>query len=209
MEAILQKIEQKLFERQSVEVSFEDYSFKYSEAKKEEAKLESSIVLNNKALTVLQTVYEKINDMAFTQVCALMTGALNQIFPDRTFEVVHNVVTERGVNQLNFYLKEVKPDGTAIRSNIRNSTGGSIRAITGLICSLFYIVKMKGVPFLAIDEGMSQIEDDHVEDMFNMMKSFGKEAGFMFIMVTHDNRFTPYADRIYWVENGTMKQIKG
>ena len=133
---------------------------------------------------------------------------MNQIFPDRNYQVCYEITQERGVNNLYFYLKEVRLDGSVITSNIRNSTGGSIRAITGLIGTYYYIMKMKGKRFIGIDEGLSQVEDKVVEELFSMIKSFGRQAGFMTLLVTHDVRFLPYADRIYEVKNGKAVESK-
>lgn len=178
------------------------------EAKAKETRLENSIEMNSKALVVIQTLYEKLNEKGLQVVCKLMTGGLSQIFPDRNYQVCHAITMERGVNNLNFFLKEIREDGKIVTSNIRNSTGGSIRAITGLVGTLFYILKLKGKRFIAIDEGLSQVEDLVVEDLFKMIKSFCKEAGFMILLVTHDPRFLPYADRTYIVKDGRTPEIK-
>ena len=174
----------------------------FATAWEEEARLEASVKLNTKALTVMQLLYEKVNEQGLNHLCALITQGLQQIFPHRNYEVLVDVGVERGVNTLSFYLKEVKPSGLVVTSNIRNSTGGSIRAMVGLICTIFYILKMNGKRFLIMDEALSQLEDNALDGMFTLLKSFGTEAGFKYLLVTHDARFLPYGDKIYRMQSG-------
>ena len=87
-------------------------------------------------------------------------------------------------------------------SHDRNATGGSIRAILGLVSTAFYLMKTDSLRFLATDEALSQIADDCVDDLFSLLKSLCKEAGFSFLMVTHDQRFMPYFNMMYRIQKG-------
>ena len=132
----------------------------------------------------------------------LLSDALTQVFPDRNYVLTHEVTEERGYNSLNFFLKETMADGHIQSSNIRNATGGSIRSILGLVSTAFYLMKTGSLKFLASDEAFSQIADEHTESFFMLLKGLCDEAGFSFLMVTHDQRFMPYLNSIYRVVKG-------
>ena len=135
---------------------------------------------------------------------------LTVIYPDRNFLVRHEVKEERGSNQLNFYLLENRPDGKEIVANMRNATGGGVRAVAGLICTYYYLLKMNAERLITLDEGLSQVSDQRVENLFELIKSFGKDSGFKMLLITHDVRFRPYFDREYQVtRGGSLKEIKG
>lgn len=177
--------------------------------KKEEDRLIKSFEMNTKALVVMTSLFERLNERGLTELDKLMQGALNQVFPNRDYTVYHEITQERGYNNLNFYLKEVNEDGRIQISNIRNAVGGSIRAISGLVCLTFYLMKMNAEHFIALDEALSQVDDSAVDGLFGFLKSLGKEAGFKFILVTHDQRFKPYFDKIYEVKiGGKVEKIR-
>jgi len=165
-------------------------------------RLEDIIELNTKAHMVLLTLIDRLNDSGLGALDVLLTDSLAQVFNARNYVVTHEVTEERGYNNLNFYLKETLPDGVIQVSNIRNATGGSIRAVLGLVCTVFYMMKTDSLRFLGMDEALSQVEDNVVDNLFNFLQSLCKDAGFSFLMVSHDQRFTPYFNSIYRIQRG-------
>lgn len=180
-----------------------------AQRKEEEARLEVVIDRNNRAVVLLTSLIEKLNERGLSELDKLIQGALVQVFPERDYSVYHEITQERGYNSLNFYLAEKRSDGRTQVSNIRNAVGGSIRAIAGLVCLSFYLMKMNAEKFVALDEALSQVDDTAVDGLFALLKSLGEEAGFQFLLVTHDVRFKPYFDAVYEVQqNGTVVKTK-
>lgn len=176
--------------------------------KKEQESLEKVVVKNTKAISIFITFFDKLNERGLSVLDTLLEGALASIYPDRNFSVRHLVKEERGSNQLNFFLLEKRDDGKEIISNMKDGTGGGIRAVAGLICTYFYLMKMGGERLIVLDEGLSQISDLRVESLFELIKSFGKESGFKMILISHDVRFRPFYDKEYRVSlDGTLNLV--
>ena len=181
-----------------------------SDLTKEQEGLERVIERNTKADVVLTHLFDKLNERGLSVLDKLIEGGITVIYPDRNFLVRHEVKEERGSNQLNFYLLENRPDGKEIVANMRNATGGGVRAVAGLICTYYYLLKMNAERLITLDEGLSQVSDQRVENLFELIKSFGKDSGFKMLLITHDVRFRPYFDREYQVtRGGSLKEIKG
>lgn len=174
-----------------------------------ELKLELSLEMNSKAIVLVTSLFERLNERGLSVLDKLIAGALSQVFPHRDYSVHHEVTQERGYNSLNFYLREVKADDRVQVSNIRTSVGGSIRAIAGVVCLAFYLMKMDAEKFIALDEALSQVDDSAVDGLFLLLKSLGEKAGFQFLLVSHDPRFKERFDSIYEVlQNGTLEKVK-
>jgi len=181
-----------------------------SDLTKEQEGLERVIERNTKADVVLTHLFDKLNERGLSVLDKLIEEGITVIYPDRNFLVRHEVKEERGSNQLNFYLLENRPDGKEIVANMRNATGGGVRAVAGLICTYYYLLKMNAERLITLDEGLSQVSDQRVENLFELIKSFGKDSGFKMLLITHDVRFRPYFDREYQVtRGGSLKEIKG
>ena len=166
----------------------------------------ASLELNERALSTLMILFEKLNDIGLSALDGLIENTLTLMYPHRNYEVSHRIKESRGANQLTFILTEHK-DGRKIRSDIRTSTGGSVRALSGLTSILYYLMKLKAEPILIIDEGLSQVDSNAIEPMFQMLKMFGDQE-FTFIIVTHDSRFKPYLDKEYRINlDGTSSLI--
>lgn len=178
--------------------------------REEESKLEKALEMNSKALVLVTTLFEKLNERGLVELDKLLAGSLNQVFPHRKYSVYHEITQERSYNSLNFYLVETLPDGKRQVSNIRNAVGGSIRAICGLVCLSFYLMKMNAERFIALDEALSQVDDDAVDGLFDLLTALGKEAGFQILMVSHDVRFKERFNVVYEVcKDGTVVKKKG
>lgn len=177
-------------------IDIDELRFEQSEKKQEQLRFEQSVERNSRAVSVLSILYEKLNAVGLTELVRLMTESLNTVFQDRNYEVYYEITDERGVNNLNFFLREKRGD-EVIESNLKGEVGGGIRAITGLTCLVFYLLRMNGERVIIFDEALSQLADEYVEVLFELLKSFASQAGFRFLLVSHDARFKPYFDFLY------------
>ncbi|GAG98487.1 unnamed protein product, partial [marine sediment metagenome] len=148
-----------------------------STAKLEIDRLEKVIDLNARAVAFMTVLFEKLNEKGLAVLDKLLEGALIRIFPERDYSVTHNIVMSRGANQLSFFLREVKAGGKVVVSNVRNAVGGGVRAVIGLVCLCFYLIKMEAERIIVMDEALSQIDDTSVDNLFDFMGSFAKDAG--------------------------------
>lgn len=125
---------------------------------------------------------------------------MKQIFGDQ-YSVQVIMEDKRNLKSVSFVLKEMTDEGV-IESDINGEVGGGIQVIGGLISSVFVIMKSGSLPFMIVDEGLSQIADHYLPEMFALLKKISEQFGFVFVLVTHDSRFIPYADKVYNVNDG-------
>lgn len=184
-------------------------AIEYISAKKfEKEAILRELDLNTRLFSTTLVFFEKLNERGLVVLDKLMEKVLSKVYPYRAYEVFHKVWESRGSNYLDFFLRENK-NGRVIVSNIRNAVGGSIRAILGLFCLIYYLSKTNSQRLICLDESMSQLDDTAVDYLFSFLKEFGKEEGFSYIFVTHDPRFKPYFDKEYRMTfEGSLEKVR-
>ena len=62
---------------------------------------------------------------------------------------------------------------------------------------------------LIMDEPTTGMDEQSTEDFYRLLRKINLEQGVTVLMVTHDRkRLEPFADHIWLLEDGTMKQIQ-
>jgi putative ABC transport system ATP-binding protein len=59
---------------------------------------------------------------------------------------------------------------------------------------------------LLADEPTASLDHHNGEEVIRLIREVGKQANRAAIVVTHDQRIFPYADRVLWVENGLVHE---
>lgn len=60
---------------------------------------------------------------------------------------------------------------------------------------------------LLADEPTASLDQRNGEEVVALIRELGKQAGRAAVIVTHDRRIFPYADRLLWVADGRIEQI--
>ena len=71
----------------------------------------------------------------------------------------------------------------------------------------FLICKFKRRRFIFADESMSQLSTDFVQGFRTFMRLLVEELQFVFMLITHDERFVPEADRVYKMVAGHVREV--
>lgn len=137
----------------------------------------------------------------------LLNSAVSTIFYDRDYRIEFEVSEYRNNNNLTIYLIETLEDGTEVKTDIQNN-GFGVKTIVGFILQIYFILYHKQSPVLIIDEGFSALSTQYIEHFRQLIQSLTKEYGFIFILVSHDERFMRISDKTYEVMNGEMKLKK-
>lgn len=137
----------------------------------------------------------------------LLNSAVSTIFYDRDYRIEFEVSEYRNNNNLIIYLIETLEDGTEVKTDIQNN-GFGVKTIVGFILQIYFILYHKQSPVLIIDEGFSALSTQYIEHFRQLIQSLTKEYGFIFILVSHDERFMRISDKTYEVMNGEMKLKK-
>jgi DNA repair exonuclease SbcCD ATPase subunit len=163
--------------------------------------------LQQRGITTMRLIAAKLSEQGIETLKDLLSNGLQTIFNDRQYSV-HIEISDRGNNKTaEFYLRETRPDGTVTTALLKDSVGGGIQTMISLLLRIYFIVMTGGRRFLVFDEALSQLSDQYVDPLFKFLRSVVDDLGFDILFVTHDPRFTPYADKVFRVKDGAYKQL--
>lgn len=96
--------------------------------------------------------------------------------------------------------------GNKIEPDIQ-SCGGGIRSVIGTLLQIQFINYYHVEKILFVDEGFSQISEQYLPNFLWLLKELASMNGFKVLLITHDVRILPYADKRYNISNGQCKEI--
>lgn len=96
--------------------------------------------------------------------------------------------------------------GNKIEPDIQ-SCGGGIRSVIGTLLQIQFINYYHVEKVLFVDEGFSQISEQYLPNFLGLLKELATMNGFKVLLITHDVRILPYADKRYNISNGQCKEI--
>lgn len=182
-------------------------------------KKEQKIELVNKMKSNLhkQLVYEKsisymkeiIDALSRTQIDhleKLLNSAVRTIFFDKNYKIEFEVAEYRNSNNLNIYLIDIQEDGTEIKTDIKDN-GFGVKTIIGFILQVYFIMYHKLSPILFADEAFSALSQQYIPYLRSLLISLKEQYGFIFVLVSHDNRLIDISDNTYLVQDGEVKLI--
>ncbi len=65
---------------------------------------------------------------------------------------------------------------------------------------------LKEPTFCFADEPTSSLDWSHGEQVVQLLRAAARERGATIFIVAHDSRIVPYADRVYYLEDGRLKE---
>lgn len=166
-------------------------------------KLQDDVYLDVGANEAISILIEKVNERALGELVGLVNRAIGYIFDDRNFTFFHLIGQSRG-RILNFYLKEIEPNGSEIVADIRDAMGDGIRTVVGLMILIFYIKLTKSKRIIVLDEAVTSINEIYLENFFAFIRGVAKEGQFTFLIISHDPRFEQYVDHVYIMRKGRL-----
>ena len=129
----------------------------------------------------------------------LLTIGLKKIFFDRNYSIQIRVVDKRNTKCVELLLND---NGNLIPVRNANVAGGVLVVIAAII-QVFYIINIPTVSkYLFLDEQFSQVSQQYVGTFMDFIKTLCSETGLSIVLITHDNKFIQYGDRIYIADKG-------
>jgi putative ABC transport system ATP-binding protein len=68
---------------------------------------------------------------------------------------------------------------------------------------------IKNPQFLFADEPTSALDWAHGEQVVELLRNAAHERGATILVVAHDSRIIPFVDRVYYLEDGSMRETEG
>lgn len=141
----------------------------------------------------IDVVYER----SIQELKDVMNSALSYIFKDKNLEIDVVLSDKRG-KSLNFIIKN---NGKVV--SLKRGMGMGVKCVVSCILHIYYL-QCKNSKILMLDEAYSNISKDYIPYFFEFISKLCKSLDFKVIIITHDERFIDYADKVYKVSNGKV-----
>ena len=148
---------------------------------------------------IIDDIISKFSDSLLRKLEELLTIGLKKIFYDRDYSIQIKVVDKRNTKCVELLLND---GGNLIPVKNANVAGGVLVVIASII-QIFYIVNLPNVSNkLFLDEQFSQISLQYIDTFIEFVKTLCNETGLSIVLITHDNKYIKYGDRIYVADKG-------
>lgn len=163
--------------------------------------------LYEQAIELMKKLVESMSQSQIKHLEELINSSLETIFFDRRYSVDMNVTELRNTNNLQILLNEILDDGTVLKTKL-DDNGFGVKSIIGFILQIYYILYYHQYPVLFLDEAFGTLSSQYIPYLKVLIDELSKKYGFIFILITHDNRFMDISDRTYLVDKGNVT-LKG
>jgi DNA repair exonuclease SbcCD ATPase subunit len=164
----------------------------------ESDRLNKAICLNSES----KELYKQATDLIYSKSIGELENTINKglstIFYDKDFQIKFEL-GDRVNKTLNVYLVDNQKD---LIVNMKSGVGAGVRSVVSFVLLVFYILNKKSFPIIFLDESYSEISKAYIENFFNFIKYLCESKGLHLIMVTHDDRFINYSDKVYTISDG-------
>lgn len=149
--------------------------------------------------------YKKAIDIIYErsigELKSVIDSALSYIFYDKNLEIEIELSDKRG-KSITFIIKS-----NGKRVNLRRGMGMGVKCVISCILHMYYL-QCKNSKYLFLDEAYSNISKEYISNFFDFLNKMCDRLDFTVVWITHDERFIPYANKVYRVDNGLVTLIK-
>ena len=128
---------------------------------------------------------------------------LGYVFYDEDYSIRLDI-TNRHNKSITFYLYDGNKD---LETPLRKGNGKGIKAVVSFILLTYYLLRMKS-PYIFLDESFVNISAGYVERFFEYVKLLCHKHNMCIALITHDPRFSDFADIVYEVKNGVVTKVQ-
>lgn len=137
----------------------------------------------------------------------LLTKALKYIFHDKQYSLQLRSSDSRG-KSLIIGLVDASFD-PPLELDASTSTGMGVRTVISAIIHVFFILAdLKQLNILCVDEGYNKISSDYMDRFMEFLGMLCQDKQFAIVLITHDQRVLPYADRVLSVSDGVVSSVE-
>ena len=198
---ILRELQTCKFKLESIDKSISNISdvidsleAEYAQLKRKHEGIIESKQYYKKAIDI---VYER----SIVELKDVINSALTYIFSDKNLEIDIELSDKRG-KSMTFIIKN-----NGKRVNLKRGMGMGVKCVISCILHMYYL-QCKGSRYLLLDEAYSAISKEYVGSFFDFLTKMCEKLDFVIIWITHDERFMPYANKVYAVSNGYVNLVK-
>ena len=180
-----------------------------SEVEDKHKTLLHQLEVTGEAIEYLKVMISMLSEKGLESLRGLLSQGLSTIFDGCGYSVDIKI-DDHGQNKTaEFILVEPLPDGEFRKTPLASSNGQGIVTMVSFILRIFFICHLNLRRFVVMDESLSQLSKEYVDGLFAFMRTLVDDLGFTFLMISHDQRFIPYADSVYEMNHGAIKKVRG
>lgn len=178
----------------------------YEEKKKEYEELTKKSTLQEEGLNLLKNLIQTMATEHINEVADFINEGLKTIFYDKEYKIEIEIEDKRNLKQANLYLIEKNGDDI-LKSSLKDSVGGGVLVTIGFLLQVFYIQYHGLSPIIFLDEAFTQLSDKYIIYLKMFIEDLAKRLGFIFVLITHDERLMHNAAKTYEVEGGRYHEL--
>ena len=148
-----------------------------------------------------KTYYKKAIDIMYersvVELKDILNSALTYAFKDRNFEMDIVISDKRGKSMSFVITENGKP------ANLKTAMGMGVKCVISAVLQMYYL-QCKNSNILLLDEAYSNISKSYVPEFFDFLRHMCEKLGFKIIIITHDERFLDFGDKIYTFDKGVV-----
>lgn len=157
-----------------------------------------------KSKPYIDTVIQKFSENMLKNLEDLLSYSVSKIFYDRNYSVSINVSEKRSQKCADLFLVE---DGKYYPLS-NSSVSGGVLTVIGFILQIFFIANLNTEKVIFLDEQLSCISSQYIDTFFSLVEELANKIGLVIILVSHDDRFTRFASRIYRAKCGKFTLVE-
>jgi len=158
------------------------------------------------AIALMKVLIEKISEQGLKKLEQLIAYGLKTIFPDKDLYFAVKIDDRGNHKTADFYVGE-KLGEKVEWMKIRDSVGGGVVVVVSFILRVYFMQKFKIRPVIFLDEALTQLSEKYIDGLFEFMAYLRDELDYDFLFITHQKVFLPYADKVYRVSGGGVKEL--
>ena len=133
----------------------------------------------------------------------VITHGFQTIFFDQNLRFETELSSKRNKISADFFLCDGDPNNGGTRGDPMESYGGGPATIASLTLRLLTILRLKRRKFLLLDETLSAVSDDYVENTSLFLKGLADTMGLDIFLVTQKHSYVDYAPTAYQADTKT------
>ena len=164
--------------------------------------LTHQIDILTKAQKVVQEMIASYSLEQIKRLEVVVTRCLRTVFFDKELSFEVEIVDKRNVKNVFFYITEVVGDMIYRFPLDTSSVAGGVLVVTSFIIQIYFITFFKLPQIVFLDEAFSQVSDQYIPFLNQLLYGLKDAYGLIVVLITHDPRFSELAERTYEVSNG-------
>lgn len=159
-----------------------------------------------KFLKCTKELYLNAVDLMYQESIGVLQETLNSamqyVMKDKDYSVKLELEDKRGAKTLNLALID---NEKGFEVDLKDGVGQGVRTIISFVLKAYYLVNDNS-KVLMLDEKYSALSAQYIPYFMEFLKKFTEERDFIIVMITHDNRFVNYGDKVYIVADGIVRE---